>query len=383
MECDLSRSDRINTTGFGTGRRRRVVTRCLVALGLAGSSTQTSTANAALDPSTAVSAIKNGFALYSAARSLFGQSTAQQINQAVNQLIGYMNRQRDMQWRTAARSAAADLASLSTRQPGDPTADELFNNIWNNLSVSGIDSIYQELRYANDPATSYETAPLLNVMASGWTGLLLMKGQIFPGFPSAWVDYHQRLQPTMDMNYALAGSQQFLCWPWHNPGRGGYNQTNAPDGQFFNDARSIYRSELFRHLGNRWIEVGRTRAWTPAGYVVSTITYSNPTSGQGYMWVLPLGNIPITDTATLATNRERARSLYLPTFEADPNVKIIRAGMFALLSVGGGDEGYDEASTSLPAAGMFVDPWVYEGTSCGPYWGSAYPASSTSRGTPG
>jgi hypothetical protein len=327
----------------------------------------------ALDPVTAISAIQKAYSIYTTAKGLFGDtgpSTAQLIQQAVNNLITYMNTIRDQQWKTAAKAAADDLASLALHQPADPTNPNLFNNIWTNLSSGGIDAMYTVL-IANDDAlgrqSDYQAAPVLNEMAAAWIGLLLMKGQIWPAFPSTFGEYNLRTAEVMDLNYHLVGAQSFMCWPGWDPGAGAYLEVLAPafGVPAYSDLRATYRSQMYWYLKDVLFTLSQTKVF---GVVVAA-TYAYPTKAISYNWTLPLGYIPVTDRATALSNLQRARALADPLFSSDAVVQIIRAGMKGLMSVGGLNRGTD---SSIVPYHSFVDPIVADGVDCSSYSSSEY-----------
>ncbi|HXU00285.1 MAG TPA: hypothetical protein VN903_04800 [Polyangia bacterium] len=331
-------------------------------------------AEAALDPATALSALQKAYSLYSAVKSLFGQTEAQLIQQAVNQLLAYLNTQRDLNWKTQAQSAVNDLYSLSTHTPGDPTNDALFQNIWTALGTSGLDDIHNVLTNSNDPASSYQAAPVSAEMAAAWIGLLLMKQQIYPGFPATWGDYQPRVRENQELDYFLTGARYFLCWPGYDPGKGGYTYWNAPPNHYWSDPRAVYASQLWKYMANHYERISATYA----GGIVVRATYANPVTANTYTYIAGIGSIPITDPATMLANKATAINQYTVTYDADPVIQIIRKSMNSVAFVGGGNDPADGTSTSLPAQAMYVDPWVNDTTGdCGAdFWYSVYVASN-------
>jgi hypothetical protein len=320
---------------------------------------------AAITPAVAIQALEKAFTAFQSFRSFFSEpSTAELIQRAVDDLIRYMNAQRDLHWISAAHTAAADLAVLSRRQPNDPTNDELFQAIWYNLTDSTIDQMYTFLRPGTDPTSSYQIASVLNELAAAWIGLNIMKGQIFPGFPSTWGDYQGRLQKVIDLDYFMVGARIAMCYPGFNPGRGNYNISSAVNGYHLN--RHFF-GQLFRMLGNKWVAAGPRRyegawAWTPHCNL-KTDKCQKICEDFSCKVVKALPTTPYLNTA---------RFNFDPTFSADPVVQIVRAGMRGLMSVGGGNDPGDSPSTAIPAQGMFLDPWVWESAVCAPFWSSAY-----------
>jgi hypothetical protein len=322
----------------------------------------------AINVAAAIAALEKAYSAYKALKSFFfDPSMADQLKTVVNDLVTYMNTQRDLQWVSAARSAAADLAVLSRRQPSDPSNPTLFNNIWTNLSTNGIDIMYTVLRAGNDPTSSHQTAPVINQMASAWIGLNMMKGQIWPGFPAAWGDYQDRVQKVMDLDYFMVGARLVMCYPGYNPGRGNYNGSTAVNGQY---AERHFYSHLFRMLGDRPVSATSPPTTVPTfGRWLPTCNLKTDACALSCLGCNVSPNWrPVPSSGFLHT----ARNNFNPTFNADPSVQIVRAGMKGLMSLGGGNDPGDASSTVLPAEGRFIDPWVYEHAVCYPFMQSAY-----------
>jgi len=367
-------------------------------LGLTIAAPKTVRAQTGAEVAAAVGAIKQAYSAYQSVKSLFDPSLADQLQSAVNQLTAYMKTARDQQWASAARSAASDMKSLSTHQPSDPTNQGLWNNIWYNLSTNGIDPMYQVLRSSTDGLSMYQTAPTLNELAASWIGLLLMKGQIWPGYPSTWRDYQGRSQQVADLNYYMVGAKGMFCYPGYDPGRGNYDLAHAPMKKIWlgitvpaaSGSYNVYKnSQLWNYLASKYSGGTLQILQADCSAVKAVdITYG---SGCNVSTTYDTGFFPRQTCYTYWWGKDRSSNLVLLSddittqclaagmakftaiFEADPVRQIISASQMSLLSLGGGDDGVSDTSTSLPLSGSFVDPWVNEPGMCANYSSKAYP----------
>jgi hypothetical protein len=340
----------------------------------AAKASATDIVKAIYNPMTFINSFDDAFQLYQGLESLFGlngPSTATLINQAVTQLETYMSTQRDLQWQSAATASVHDLQSLAWNQPSDPTNPSLYPMIFTEMG-GVIDEMYTTLASANDPRSSYESAPVLNGLAPSWIGLLMMKAQIFPQYPSVWGDYQLRLQEIMDFDFRVVGAQEFMCYPGWNPWYGNYTTANAYNG-YFTDKRDMYASQFWHNLTNHYfygdaVSGGDNTGYCSVGYYnLATGAYlddtssCDPDSGNPYDPFKP---------ALLQSLRDNYQTT---SFDTDPVVQIVRDGMNQLMWVGGGDDPYDSTSTDLPDYyGVFIDPWVWETANCNAYLQSAY-----------
>ncbi len=367
-------TDRLNRS------RRRLIVPAALALTLTLSHSGPAEASATdilkliYNPSTYVNSFNDAFQLYQGLQSLFGlggPDTATLINQAVTQLETYMSTQRDLQWQSEATASVHDLQALAHNQVSDPTNPDFFPTIFEEMGDL-IDTMYTTLVSANDPRSSYESAPVLNGLAASWIGLLMMKAQIFPGYPSVWGDYQARLQEIMDFDFRVVGAQQFMCYPWGNPWYGNYTADYAYNG-YFSDKRDMYSSQFWHNLTNHYfygdsVSGGDATGYCSVGYYnLATGQYLNDTSACD-----PDSGNPY-DPFKPALLQQLRDNYQAASYDTDPVVQIVRNGMAQLMWVGGGNDPGDDSSTDLPESyGVFIDPWVWETANCNAYWQSAY-----------
>jgi hypothetical protein len=287
----------------------------------------------------------------------------------------YMDTQRDLVWKANTLQAFNDLDVLARNQPSDPTNTGKFQEIWNDLS-SGIDSMYTILPTANDPRSSYETAAVLNEMGSGWIALLVMKGQIWPGYPSAWGDFQTRLHEVMQLDYQMVGARRFMCDPGFDPGWGDYDDPSNAYNGYFPDGRDTFASQFWQNMAKGYTLQEGSPATTYSRCTVTQTPYCN--AGSGTCWYLVNSggcgpNSEVGFSSPSGVSQVRA-SFAQNTFDVDPVVMIVRDAMNNLLWVGGGQRGLDDGNTSLPTeAGVYIDPWVEESANCSNVGSAAYP----------
>lgn len=362
-----------------TGLSRRLSTVTAGVL-LCGTICLTSRPAHAIDPATVMMVIGYVKQAYDTYKSLSGMlgggglTLAQQLQQVQEKIIGEMRSQRNAALQAQTRSVFTLFRNLSDNQRGDPTNAGLWTNLIT-LQQETADQMFS-IATQGDAASRYELAPAYNALIATGAGVLRIKGEIWPSYPSSWNDFYLWLQPGVQGNYSMVGSQIHECYPGFNPGYSPPPNNITSFNQWIARMKpGKYRqSALWNAMEGPRLHTVGTALRTCFGVPGSTAVVSylcSPTRCPGIAGC-QLTHLTTACTSSGKTGTECAAELAKPHFDADPMVKIIRAGSVGIQTLSGGND-YDAPNNNwLLAQGKFVDPWVDE-ASCGASGPWAYP----------
>jgi hypothetical protein len=150
----------------------------------------------------------------------------------------------------------------------------------------------------------------------------------------------------------MIGMQKGLCWPGYDPGAGAYGSVEG--GHY---VKNTYKNSIFYEdkLANKNLVVDRITVCFPARGQGWNCMPQNAYCNPGKHSCTPIGGLfPKADS--LAT----AEAMIKPTFMDDTTVQTVREAMAGIMSLGGGDDNFDNSRTDLPEAGQYTEPWIYE-----------------------
>lgn len=344
-------------------RSRAAMSGLLAASVVAGTIAGSARPAHAIEPATVtavLASIKFSYDAYKVLQGLLNPATPgptlQQISERLmmtqEAIILEMRTQRNSMLSAGARTALNLFNDLANNLASDPVNTSLWTST-RTQSQTVADQMFDIIVNIQDGNSAYELGPVYNTLLVTGTGVLRIKGQIWPGFPSSWNDHQAWLRAGMAGNYKMIASQRHQCSTGSNPGY-------LPPPNSATVVGKYNESLLWKKLiTNRWMTVrqfpcGSTQCNTWTFQCVSQVTTACNPSG-GFNWSA-CGNLSISD-------RDCIVMLTKPTFDADGAVKIIREGMIGIQKLSGGND--FQFNDGLMSQGKFVDPWVTE-TSCTP-----------------
>jgi hypothetical protein len=347
-------------------------------------------AHAAVDPVTVGAYIKVAYEAVELFKSIFGSSgddLNQRLQQIQSSIINEMRTQRNMELKSNANTVFNLFRNLTDNTASDPVNDELWTEILGRQQETA-DAMFDIMMYANDSQSSYELTPAYNSLLATGTNLLDAKKRIWPNFPSSWNDFYIWMQPGMSANYKLIGSQRHQCYPGQNPG---YRPRPA-SGQALVDWLGITKTGKFKDtllwrkkLANKNYVVaiatvecaftgpseGHPHHCNPVSSICNTVP-TEETLNPLLKPICKVVTVPTSPCTASQTPLACAEVLAKAAFDADPAVKLARAGMKGVQTLSGGND-YDwQTNDPLLAQAKFVDPWIEE-PSCGSAAPWAYP----------
>ncbi len=327
---------------------------------------------------------KQVYGYYQTLRGLLGDagpSIGQQLQAMQDALIAEMRSQRNMALQSSTRSVFNKFTNLSDNRIGDATNADLWTQIYGQQTDTA-DLMY-DIIASSDFESAYQLAPAYNALITTGTGVLKIKGELWPSDKSSWNDFYIWLQPAMLADYRMIGSQRHQCYPGYNPGYSPPPTSPAAAvlaWQLRTKPGKYRDSQLWtKKLENRSIHVETWSITCRTGRAGGVITSNwqqtcNPASrtctsiGTGCWLNSQTWNACGTGVAPLDCADQKAKA----HFDADTTVKIIREAMKGIQTLSGGND-YDFATNDgLLAQGKYVDPWVNE-ASCGSSGPWAYP----------
>jgi hypothetical protein len=300
---------------------------------------------------------ETAYGYLSKAQALFGDSgpdLVAALNQVQANVINEIRSVRNQAWKAHAQTVFDDFQILGLRKRNHKDNVRLWGESWD-LSRQTIND-FVEIVNARDVASVYEMAPAFNALVAVNGELTKMEGEIYPGDPPAWGEYDLYFKHGIRADYAMVGMKKGLCWPGFNPGAGHYNKVKNATY-----ARNTYlRSMLYEDkIANKNILVDKIPVivWGRGGMNEFLVNgYCNP----GKHTCLPLAfGIPSTPWPK-ADSLDIAEAAIKPTWDADPIVTSVRSAMLGIMSLGGGDDNFDNENVDLPMEGSYTEPWIYE-----------------------
>ncbi|HEX6275941.1 MAG TPA: hypothetical protein VFZ53_23025 [Polyangiaceae bacterium] len=369
---------KMKTSGRSAQKAKPLRARAWFAAGVGCAVLASTKPASAIDPATAAQVagyVKAAYDVYKAASSMLGNkapSLAQQLRQVEAAIIGEMRTQRNQALKSNASTVFSLYRNLSDNSRSDPTNPSLYNEILTLQTQTAI-AMGDIVWYANDPASSYELAPAMNALVATGVGVLRIKGEIWPQYPSSWADYHYWLLGGIQVNYTMVGSLRHECWPGTNPG---WRPMPANASQLviwlsLTRPGRWEESQLYKYLMNKYIATG---PYAELRWGCNRVTIDDP-GGQIHC-------NPVTDTCRqdgacryntpsravrvsghqcgTVSALDCAEKLAYGRFRDDPTVEIIHASMNGIMALSGGNQASSGSNNSLPASGKYVDPWVNE-----------------------
>lgn len=290
-------------------------------------------------------------------QTLFGDSgpdLVAALNQVQANIINEIKSVRNQSWKAHAQTVFDNFQILGMRKRTHKDNVRLWGASWD-LSRQTIND-FVEIVNARDVASAYEMAPAFNALVAVNGQLTKMEGEIYPGDPPTWGEYDLYFKHGIRADYAMVGMMKGLCWPGYDPGAGKYNKVKG--GTY---VRNTYRRSMFyeEKVANKNIAVDKISVIVPGrgGYNEFLVSVTcNP--GKHTCAPVPFGipKTPWPKPDSLAT----AEDLVKPDWDADPTVEAVRNGMLGIMSLGGGDDNWDNENVDLPTEGAFTEPWIYE-----------------------
>jgi hypothetical protein len=364
----------------GKKKRGRFATAATLALTLTLAAAAPRPAHAELtttDVEKFIGYVKQGYGYYSLALSIAnyllgnnGPTLAQQLNDVKVAIIGELRTQRNLAWQEEARDAFDDFAILAARQRTDSQNEALRWAGWQlsqgalNYYAGLVDAVQGGL---DDINSLYQLAPTFNGLLVAHVGFTRTRAEITPTDHVPWAEFDIYLKRGMQVNYALIGAQQVMCWPGFNPGRNSY------DSPFIlgriSDRNLLLKSQLWQK--KYWGKVYYRPPVTGSACPSFSALYGGPCEiacdyNHAYEWPrdcgIHLGGTcgPNSNACADEAMAWTIEMIHKTKFSPNGVVRIIRAGMKGILAIGGGDDRFDGPNTTLPEQGMMTDPWVDE-----------------------
>jgi hypothetical protein len=285
------------------------------------------------------------------------EDLAIQLRNVEEKIITELRSVRNQALQSRVRTVFSTFRNLADNNAGDPTNA----STWSMLQFEQqrvADEMFDIIMHANDVRSSYELATGYNTLLATGTAVLKTKGEIFPGFPSSWLDNYFWLQPGMEANYRMVKSQRHQCYPGFNPGFNQSTSSTVP-GDWIS-------GNLVRLLANKYVTISTFPCGSTQCNIANKFCFTNTvqcSGGGGTAW--HACNWTLGDLGCAA-------KLAKPAYDADPVVTGIRASMVAIQRASGGNDFDGPNNDPLVAQGKLVDPWVSEPL-CGSSAPWAYP----------
>jgi hypothetical protein len=319
-----------------------------------------------------------------------GPEISNELNAVKVAIINELRTQRNQEWRANVQSVFDNFAILGFRSR-HISNEPLRQTTWN-LSQGAFNHYSIIVEDGTDRTSSLELAPMFTVLTGVHTGLTKMKAELDPSHPAPWGEYDIYLKRAMQVNDRLVGSSVAGCWPGFNPGKGKYNVIGAGPDEL--NAGSVLgnwdKSQLWRKLLTSAVTVPQSFSSVVRSACFRTITlpnghpqYVGPCAAgsltQLACWgpSLVRGAVPSCsctgpgqlDPSTSCGQAVAGAAKAIANqsggvFGGNGAVKIVRAGMRSIMSMGGGDDRWD--GPTIPSSGALTDPWLNE-SACGPF----------------
>jgi len=322
-------------------------------------------------------------------------SLGSSILAATDAIYQELQLQQYVAWKTQALNGMYGFRNLQYRPLGYSSNDEDWEYAESEAATAL--TYYEVLVESGGNVDSlYAMAPTYAALLATHAGLVAMREDIYPGEPFNWNENNAHQASGIKTLNQLVGSSRYMCDPGENPGAGHYNDDYAWQGTEPTNYDSSSKSRFWPKLMNDYVTVGYWTGLRVVGVLNGTCQYRSETHpmrcSPGSSTCAPIkrtdlstnlvdqqctllcctGNVWPANSGEYLSGAETARGLGAYYYDTKEFVSLLRTTMKGILSIGGGNTGYDEASMSLPAYGRKVDPVTTE-SSCTHTGGLAYP----------